>query len=85
MPFARQRAALVYIYLLYLGKLKPSEKSKNFLKKVLTKFESHAIMAKLSSTSVAAWFSRLERRPVTPEVEGSSPFAVAIHAPNIGA
>ena len=33
--------------------------------------------------SVAAWFSRLERRPVTPEVEGSSPFAVAIHAPKI--
>ena len=40
-------------------------------------------MTKLSSTSVAAWFSRLERRPVTPEVEGSSPFAVAIHAPII--
>ena len=33
--------------------------------------------------SVAAWFSRLERRPVTPEVEGSSPFAVAINAPII--
>ena len=27
---------------------------------------------------MAEWFSRLERRPVTPEVEGSSPFSVAI-------
>ena len=27
--------------------------------------------------AVAEWFSRLERRPVTPEVEGSSPFSVA--------
>ena len=26
---------------------------------------------------MAEWFSRLERRPVTPEVEGSSPFSVA--------
>ena len=26
---------------------------------------------------LAGWFSRLERRPVTPEVEGSSPFPVA--------
>ena len=82
MSFARQRADLTYIYLLYLGKLKaPQSSGKIFLKKVLSKFESHAIMTKLSSTSVAAWFSRLERRPVTPEVEGSSPFAVAIHAP----
>ena len=28
--------------------------------------------------AVAEWFSRLERRPVTPEVEGSSPLVVAI-------
>ena len=27
--------------------------------------------------AVAEWFSWLERRPVTPEVEGSSPFSVA--------
>ena len=27
----------------------------------------------------AGWFSRLERRPVTPEVEGSSPFPVATY------
>ena len=32
---------------------------------------------------MAAWFSRLERRPVTPEVEGSSPFAVAKTCPEI--
>ncbi len=30
---------------------------------------------------MAEWFSRLERRPVTPEVEGSSPFSVATDAP----
>ena len=34
---------------------------------------------------MAEWFSRLERRPVTPEVEGSSPFSVAKYAPNFGA
>ena len=47
-----------------------------FAKNLLTKRKSSGIMTKL--LSVAAWFSRLERRPVTPEVEGSSPFAVAI-------
>ena len=31
---------------------------------------------------MAEWFSRLERRPVTPEVEGSSPFRVANFLPN---
>ena len=34
-----------------------------------------------SNLAVAEWFSRLERRPVTPEVEGSSPFSVARCAP----
>ena len=80
---------MAYIYLLYIlsngerGEriLACEKKTKIFFEKVLTNFESHAIMTKLSSKSVAAWFSRLERRPVTPEVEGSSPFAVAIHAP----
>ena len=35
-----------------------------------------------SSIYVAQWFSWLERRPVTPEVEGSSPFWVATYFAN---
>ena len=46
----------------------------NFLKKGVDKY----VFICYISGAVAEWFSWLERRPVTPEVEGSSPFSVAI-------
>ena len=42
-------------------------------------YYSEVLRVKPEGFYPAGWFSRLERRPVTPEVEGSSPFPVATY------
>ena len=64
------------------AKFKREMQKKKLFEKTLDKgrrigYYSKALRIQPEGFYPAGWFSRLERRPVTPEVEGSSPFRVA--------
>ena len=58
----------------------PQKRAKKRNKKSAKTVDNFLVICYINQ-AVAEWFSRLERRPVTPEVEGSSPFSVATDAP----